>query len=146
MASNKSIVIIGDSPATYICSIYLHTANIKHLVIRSPSDLDYKCTFVPAMDNTKEEYNQKCYEQVKNMKINIVETQNKCDVTKEGEQFVIKYDNNTVTADYLVSDIDLKIGNFKNLFIVEEKLLEKEAIVVAGVGCMIAFEIKELVN
>ncbi|ELA41729.1 uncharacterized protein VICG_01233 [Vittaforma corneae ATCC 50505] len=144
--AEKRIVILGDSPATYTCAIYLFTANIRHLVIRHSFALDYKCTFVPGLDATRDEYNQKCYEQAKNMGVEIAESNNKCTVTTENGKFLIKYDSNTILADFLVSDVDLDLGNDKNLFVVENKLPEREAIVVAGVGCMIAFEIKEAVH
>lgn len=141
----KSIVIIGDSPATYICAIYLFTANIKPLVIRKDLSLDYVCTFAPGVEANKEEYNQKCYEQAKNMGIDVMES-DKVEVSKDGAKFKISTDSKNVECDILVLDKNTGLKLDENLFIVNDLMLEKEAIVVAGTGCMIAFEIKELLN
>lgn len=144
--TEKKIVILGDTPATYICAIYLFTANIKHLVVRHNFAMDYKCTFTPGLEATKDEYNQKCYEQAKNMGVEIAESNSRCTVARQDGKFLVNYGSSAILADFLVSDVDLGIGNDKSLFIVQDMLLEKEAIVVAGVGCMIAFKIKETVH
>lgn len=142
----KSIVIIGDSPATYICAIYLFTANIKPVVIRKDLSLEYICTFAPGVEADKEEYNRKCYEQAKNMGIDIQDASD-IEITKDGDRFKMSVDSKAMESDILV--LDRNITGLKldeNLFIVSDLMLEKEAIVVAGTGCMIAFEIKDIMN
>ena len=142
---DKKIVIIGDSPATYICAIYLHTANICPIIIKKDMNLSYLCTFVPGIEAGKEEYTQKCYEQAKHMGITIFECKT-LKVTESNSKYTIKYDDGLIEADIVVADSSLDLRTNDNLFIVDDLLLEREAIVVAGTGCTIAFEIKELME
>jgi thioredoxin reductase len=142
---DKKIILIGDSPAIYICAIYLHTANISPLIIKKNMNLDYLCSFVPGVEGGKEEYNQKCYEQAKHMGITISECST-VTVTEFDNKFTVKYDENTIEGDIVVSDTSLDLKLNDNVFIIDDLLLEREAIVVAGTGCTIAFEIKELLE
>jgi thioredoxin reductase len=142
---DKKIVILGDSPATYTCGIYLFTANLQPVIIKKNMGLDYICTFVPGLDVDKNEYNKKCHDQASNMGITIYNTE-KIDISEVNGKFIVKYDENVIECDILVSDMPLSLKSNENLFVVENLLLEKEAIVVAGVGCMIAFEIKDMVH
>lgn len=142
---DKKIVILGDSPATYTCGIYLFTANLQPVIIKKNMGLDYICTFVPGLDVDKNEYNKKCHDQASNMGITIYNTE-KIDISEVNGKFILKYDKNVIECDILVSDMPLSLKSNENLFVVENLLLEKEAIVVAGVGCMIAFEIKDMIH
>lgn len=140
----KKIVIVGDSPATYVCGIYLYTANIQPVIIRNKMGLEYKCTVTPGLDLTKEEYDQRCYEQAANMGLDIREGKS-VSVTKK-DNFVVSYDGNTIEADILVTDVSLGLPGSENLYVIESLILEREAIVVAGAGCVVAFEIKDCLN
>lgn len=140
----RKIVIVGDSPATYVCGIYLYTANIQPIIIRSNMNLDYKCTVLPGLDLTGEEYNQKCYEQAANMGLDIREGKN-VSVTKK-EKFIVSCDGCTVEADILVTDVSLGLRGSDDLYVIEDLIFEREAIVVAGAGCVAAFEIKDSLN
>ncbi|KAM0680543.1 hypothetical protein GINT2_001231 [Glugoides intestinalis] len=145
----KSIIIIGDTPAIYVCAIYLFTANIKPLVIRKDMGLDYVCTYTPGLEATKEEYNQKCYEQAKSMGVEILDCKS-IKVSKNKAAFTVDDGNKTFNADILVTDCGLDgiscENDSDNIFVVANKLLEKEAIVIAGIGCEIAFKIKEIIQ
>lgn len=151
MAKNRhyTAMIIGDSPATYICAIYLFTANISTLVVRHKLPLEYECTFSPGLDADKDEYTQRCCEQAKNMGIEVIDG-DKCVVknvrTCDSEKYAVDYDGSVVEADFIVVDSEMGQGNDKYAFVVDRMVLEREAIVVAGTGCMIAFDIKEHIN
>jgi thioredoxin reductase len=140
----RRIVIVGDSPATYVCGIYLYTANIQPVIIRNSMGLDYRCTVIPGLDLTGEEYNQKCYEQAANMGLDIREGRS-VSATK-GDRFVVSYDGYTIEADILVTDESLGLPGSGDLYVIESLILEREAIVVAGAGCVAAFEIKDCLN
>lgn len=144
-ATGTSIVIVGDSPATYICAIYLFTANIKPLVVRASLPLEYNCTFVPGLEVGKAEYTSRCCEQAKNMGIEVVEGK-ECSVKSEDGRYTVTYGTESVTADYLVLDSDMGQGKAERVFVVDQMVLEREAIEIAGVGCMIAFKIKDLLH
>lgn len=142
---NKRIIIIGDSPATYICGIYLHTANIPVTILRSDMNLDYSCTFVPGVEANKKEYNQKCHDQAKHMGIEVVDGEG-VKVTQKDDIFTVSFGSKSIEADIIVSDMSVGLKANDNIFIVDNLILEREAIVIAGTGCMIAFEIKEMVQ
>lgn len=140
----KKIVIVGDSPATYVCGIYLYTANIQPVIIRSRMGLDYNCTVLPGLDLTKEEYVQRCCDQAANMGLDVREGKS-VSATKK-DRFVVSYDGSTIEADILVTDVSLGLQESDSLYVIEDLALEKEAIVVAGAGCVVAFEIKDSLN
>lgn len=142
---DKKIVIIGDSPAAYTCAIYLFTANMSPIIIKKDMNLEYSCTFVPGVDAEKAEYNQRCLDQAKHMGITIFEAE-KISVVEANNKYTVNYDDKSIESDVLVLDMPLNLKQKENLFIVDSLLLEREAIVVAGVGCMIAFEIKEMIH
>lgn len=140
----KKIVIVGDSPATYVCAIYLYTANIQPVIVKTRMGLDYDCNVLPGLDLTKEEYIQRCCEQAANMGLDIREGKN-VSVTRE-DRFVVSYDGSIIEADILVTDVSLGLQESDSLYIIEDLILEREAIVVAGAGCVVAFEIKDSLN
>lgn len=140
----KKIVIVGDSPATYVCAIYLYTANIQPVIVKTRMCLDYDCNVLPGLDLTKEEYIQRCCEQAANMGLDIREGKN-VSVTRE-DRFVVSYDGSIIEADILVTDVSLGLKESDSLYIIEDLILEREAIVVAGAGCVVAFEIKDSLN
>lgn len=142
---DKKIIIIGDSPATYICGIYLHTANISPIIIKKDMNLSYECTFAPGVEAGKEEYIQKCHDQAKHMGIAILEAEI-VTASESNGKFIVKHDDKTIECDILVADMPLGLKSNDNLFVIDDLLLEKEAIVVAGTGCTVAFEIKEIMQ
>lgn len=143
---NIKIVLIGDSPAIYVCGIYLYTANVKPLIIRKDLGLEYECTVLPGLRKTKAEYVQSCYEQAYNMKIEIQDAKQLKIESIENDKFRIEYDGKMVEADIVVSDVSLGIEPSKSVYIVEDRLLANEGIVLGGEGCAIAFEIKDILN
>lgn len=144
---NLKIAIIGDSPATYVCAIYLFTANIKPVVIRNKMKFDYSCKILPGLEANKEEYDQKCYEQAANMGINIIKADTLKVRTNDGQhKYLIEYDNQVIEADIIVTDISLGIDASETMYIVEDMVYSKEAIILGGEGCKIAFHIKEACN
>lgn len=145
MCDSKSIILIGDSPAIYVCAIYLYTANLFPLIVRTAQNLNYKCTAVPGVDATKEEYNEKCYLQAKNMGIQI-EDASKVQVKSDNGKYEVYYNEKSRICKFLVSDVSMNVGSSDCVFVVDDLIYEREAIVVAGTGCMIAFEIKDIIN
>jgi len=141
---DSRIVLIGDTPAIYVCSIYLHTANAEHTVIRKDLGLQYTCNVLPGLEASKEEYNQKCYEQVVNMGIEVVSAES-VSVSTNGN-YLVKYDGKTIEADIVVTDRSLGSPASENMYIVEDRITRKEGIILGGEGCKIAFAIKDKLN
>ncbi len=145
---SKTIFLVGDSPAIYVCAIYLYTANIKPIVLRRNFSWDYTCNVFPGLNLSKTEIDSNCYEQARHMGIKIIESA-KFNVFKEQNKYVIELDDTTINADILVADSELNnIKPSESLFIVKERLNNslQESIIIAGEGCKIAFEIKDLIN
>ncbi|KAI5151083.1 hypothetical protein ENBRE01_1889 [Enteropsectra breve] len=142
MPSSRTL-IIGDTPGTYICAIYIFTANLPVKIIKKPTVLSYKCTFVPGCPGTtKEKFNNDTFLQAKNMGIEIEENEKPTVEYKNG-----KYIVNNEEYEYLVLDTeDAAIEKSKNLFFIEKELIYDEAIEVAGAGCKVAFHIKEAIS
>ncbi|ORE00599.1 hypothetical protein A0H76_2196 [Hepatospora eriocheir] len=147
------IVLVGNSPATTICAIYLKTANKKVFVIRDDSELGYKTTVLPGYKGTQSEYNNECFRQA----INIVGEENylECKSTEivVGEKNIIvnnrKIDFNLLVVDshetYQINDKNIiSVVNFMKDHEGLTDEVYNEAIILASMGCKIAYMIKEM--
>jgi len=137
------IAVVGDTPGTYVCAIYLFTANIPLTVVRTATDLEYACGYVPGLAGiSKEEFLESSYRQAKNMGVAIIDAGSVAISRKDGV-FVVETGSSTVEADILVLDRNgYGITQTEHLHVIEAEMECREAIVVAGAGCKIAFAIK----
>lgn len=145
--SQKRIVLVGDTPGTYVCAIYLHTANIPVTVVRTAVPFEYDCKLVAGLPGiTKEQFLENCYQQVNNMGILVIRTE-EAEIATNGSEYTITTSSNTWTADILLVDRNVYgLAKSECLFSIEEEVEAGEAILLAGAGCRIAFYIKELVG
>ncbi|KAL6122120.1 hypothetical protein NUSPORA_00859 [Nucleospora cyclopteri] len=146
----SKILIVGNSPATTVCSIYLHTANKKHLVIKSDCNLNYKITAVAGIENPQN-FTKDCFEQIKNMEITVIDKK----ITKITHDlfFTVELEGEEkIECEYLVVDKNIfglseslkKLIVIRNFYSKSNK--EAEGIVVSGAGCKAAFALKEILQ
>lgn len=68
-------------------------------------------------------------------------------ISKDDDTFVIETKEGTIEADILVLDRNnYNISATENLYIIEDEMECREAIVVAGAGCKVAFSIKGIMG
>lgn len=145
---DKKIIIVGDTPGTYVCAIYLFTANIPLTVVRAAQGLEYDCTSVAGLPGaTKESFLADCCAQVRHMGIEVLDGEG-VEIKKNGGAFTVTNGGRPMDADILI--VDRNVGGFskqENFFVIEDEMHGyKEAIVVAGAGCKTAFRAKELLG
>lgn len=151
----QKVVIVGGSPAAYMCSIYVHTANIPPLVVKthSRSNFDFsgadKVAGVAAQ--SAEEFTGLVEQQARNMGIAVVE-ESVQDMFRDGDVFTVVTDAGSHQAESLVVDDWELESRFRSVlgeqdvFYTSDRISHREAIVVASAGCKTSFDIKECIE
>lgn len=151
----RKVIIVGGSPAAYMCGIYVHTANISPLIIKttSRSNFDFSGSDKIAGVNAKtaEEFTALVEEQAMNMGIR-VQKDDVVDVRRSDEVFKVYTSNGTYETRSLVIDDRCVEEKYRSLlggqgvFYTNDRISHKEAIVVTGAGCKTSFDVKEFIE
>lgn len=151
----EEVVIIGGSPAVYMCGIYNHTANISPVIVKtdSQSNLDFRGSdMVSGVDaGSPEEFVRLMEEQAKNMGIRVVEA-GSVGIEQTDSGFRVRVCNKTYETKSLVIDDKhveeeyRRVLDSKGVFYTSDRTSHREAVVMAGAGCKTAFDVKEFIE
>ncbi|KAH9412160.1 hypothetical protein HK407_01g00520 [Ordospora pajunii] len=152
----KNVVIIGQGPAAYMCGIYIHTANLSPMIIKdsmqqAPSFLGFdKVAGVDGV-STSDEFTNLLEKQARNMSIDIVEDSVIC-ISRTNNAFTVATSNALYESKALVIDsiclekkYRVSLGD-TGVFYTSDKATHNEAIIIAGAGCKVSFDLKEFIE
>lgn len=141
------IIVVGDSPGTYVCAIYLHTANVPLTVVAKSLGLEYDCQYIAGIpDISSGEFSERCRQQAANMDIRIIEGPD-LEIMYNEDHYTVKIAGKVHRADILILDKNPgDVVHSDNLLLIKDKMTCNEAIDVAGAGCKVAFAVKELLE
>ncbi|ORD93304.1 hypothetical protein ECANGB1_270 [Enterospora canceri] len=136
------VVIVGDTPAAAVCAIYLKTANIETVLLRSKSGYEYTCTAVACVDDL-DNFTSNTFKQVEYLGVPVME-ETVASITKKDDHFLIKTGETEHVATVVVSETDLfGLSGTANYHVILGGEKKSEAILLAAEGCKTAFRIKE---
>lgn len=156
MDNKYDVILIGNTLGTYMCSIYLKTSNLKHLIIcvDDPKDCDFegfdKVAGVMNIKNQQDLLDKLKLQavnlkaEVKNEKIVQIGYDGRYDI--KHNKFEIQTDGGKYYSKALVCNKkDLKIET-SGVFDLSDRILFNEAIILLGNGCKLSFEVREYCN
>ncbi|CAD24938.1 THIOREDOXIN REDUCTASE [Encephalitozoon cuniculi GB-M1] len=151
----RSVVIVGQGPGAYMCGIYLHTANMSPLIIKAckeKPDFSGSGNVVGVKGIQRpEEFIDLVERQSRNMGINVVEEE-VVEIARREGCLEVKTDASVYKTKSLVIDSKALETRYRPLledngvFYVSDKAPCKEAIVLAGAGCKVSFDVKEFMD
>ncbi|ADM10919.1 thioredoxin reductase [Encephalitozoon intestinalis ATCC 50506] len=152
----RSVIIIGQGPGTYMCGIYIHTANLSPLILKVPGEEEMDFSGAENVVGVKDVQEPKEFislveSQARNMGIEVLEEE-VVEILREDDYFAIKTNAGLHKTRSLVIDSRALEGRYRPLlgnrgvFYVNDKVPYREAIILAGAGCKISFDVKEFIN
>lgn len=150
----EKAIIIGSSPAAYMCAIYMHTANITPLIIKTRgTDLDFSGSenVAGVNANTPEEFTALVEAQTRNMGIRVMEDE-VLDISRSSNMFKVRTNGEVHETKSLIIDDSCMEGKYRQelgnegVFYTNDRISHREAIVVASAGCKTSFDVKEFIE
>lgn len=152
----RNVVIVGQSPGAYMCGIYTHTANLMPLIVKGSKgpDLEFSGSEnVAGVAGVRAsgEFIDLVERQSRNMGIEVLDE----DVLElsRGDGFLeIKTSSGTHRTRALVIDSAALEEKYRSslgssgVFYTSDKTPYREAIVIAGGGCKVSFDVKEFLE
>ncbi|KHN70404.1 thioredoxin reductase-like protein [Ordospora colligata] len=152
----KNVVIVGQGPASYMCGIYIHTANLSPMIIKD--SIQQAQSFigfdkVAGVDGVgaPDEFTNLLEKQARNMGIDVVNDSITC-ISRANDVFTVVTSNASYKSKSLVIDSACLEKKYRaalgetGVFYTSDKITHNEAIIMAGAGCKVSFDVKEFIE